>query len=131
MSEQQNVERVGKIYEAFGRGDVGYILDQLADDVRWQTHLQPEVPWSGDYSGKGKVGKFFEAIANSVDVTAFRPGEFVAQGDSVVSVGEFGCRVRASGKSALTRWVFLWKFRDGRVASYEQFHDPAIAAAFN
>jgi ketosteroid isomerase-like protein len=26
--------------------------------------------------------------------------------------------------------VFIWKLRDGRVFDYEQFHDPALAAAF-
>ena len=130
MSEAQNVETVGKIYEAFGRGDIPYIIDQLLEDVRWVSHFESVVPWAGDYSGKSRVQKFFDAIGGSVDVTAFTPREFVAQGDTVVSLGEFGCRVRSTGKSALTRWVFIWKFREGRVYSYEQFHDPAIASAF-
>jgi ketosteroid isomerase-like protein len=56
--------------------------------------------------------------------------QFVAEGDTVVSLGEFGCKVRATGKSSLTRWAFIWKLRDGKVYSYEQFHDPAIADAF-
>jgi ketosteroid isomerase-like protein len=28
------------------------------------------------------------------------------------------------------RVSFIWKLRDGRVSSYEQFHDPALANAF-
>jgi ketosteroid isomerase-like protein len=130
MSEQGNVERIQAIYAAFGRGDVAFILDQLTDDVRWVTHLEPVVPWAGDYSTRQRVPKFFDAIFDSVEVTAFEPGEYVVQGETVVSLGEFGCRVRATGKSAKTRWILVWKFRDGRVSSYEQFHDPAIALAF-
>jgi uncharacterized protein len=130
MSEQENVGRITKIYEAFGRGDTAYIIDQLDDGVSWVSRLEPVVPWAGDFSGKEQVPRFFAAISESVDVTAFNPLEFVAQGDTVVSLGEFGCRVRATGKSALTRWVFIWKLRDGRVTSYEQFHDPTLAAAF-
>ena len=130
MSEQENVQRINQIYEAFGKGEIGYIIDQLTDDVTWVSHFKPIVPWAGDLSGKANVPKFFEAIGSSVDVTAFTPGEFVAQGETVVSVGEFGCKVRATGKSSLSKWVFIWKFRDGRVCSYEQFHDPAIADAF-
>jgi ketosteroid isomerase-like protein len=130
MSEQANVERIQDIYAAFGRGDVGHIVGQLSDDVRWVTHLEPEVPWSGDFSGKASVPRFFEAIFGSVDVLSFTPREFVAQGDTVVSLGEFGCRVRATGKQALTPWVFVWKLREGRIASYEQFHAPEISAAF-
>jgi ketosteroid isomerase-like protein len=37
MAESDNVALVGRIYEAFGRGDIAYILDQLTDDVRWVT----------------------------------------------------------------------------------------------
>ena len=130
MTEQQNVEAVTKIYEAFGRGDIPYIIDQLSEDVRWVSHFEPEVPWAGDYSGKEEVPRLFAAIADSVDVTSFTPAEFVAQGDVVVSLGEFGCRVKATGKSALTRWVFIWKLRQGKVVDYEQFHDPTLSAAF-
>jgi ketosteroid isomerase-like protein len=130
MSTKDNVARIGKIYEAFGRGDVGYIIAQLTDDVRWVTHCEPLVPWAGDFSGKANVPRFFEAIGSSVEVTAFNPGEFIAEGDAVVSTGEFGCRVRATGKSTLTRWAFIWKLRDGRVCGYEQFHDPALADGF-
>jgi ketosteroid isomerase-like protein len=130
MSESDNIERVTKIYEAFGRGDIDAIVAQLSEDVRWVTHLQPIVPWSGDFSGKAAVPRFFAAIAGSVEVTSFKPNDFIAQGNTVVSFGEFGCKSRATGKSALTPWVFIWKFREGRVQSYEQFHDPSIAEVF-
>lgn len=130
MSEQQNVRAVQEMYTAFGSGDVPAILDKLTDDVAWILHLDPIVPWSGDYSGKSRVHKFFENIYSSVTVTSFEPLEYVAQGDTVVSIGRFGCRSNATGKSADTRWVFIWKFRDGKVSSYEQFHDLRIADAF-
>lgn len=130
MSEQQNVEAVTKIYEAFGRGDIPYIIDQLADDVRWVSHFDPIVPWSGDRSGKANVPTFFQAIDESVDVLAFEPVEFVAQGDTVVSTGSFRAKVRETGKTDDSPWVFIWKLRDGKVVSYEQFHDPALASAF-
>ncbi len=130
MSEQQNVQVIQEIYAAFGRGDVASILSQLTDDVQWVSHFDPVVPWGGDFSGKERVPAFFDAIFRAVEVESFTPQEFVTQGDLVVSIGEFGCRVRATGKSAHTRWVFLWRFRAGRICGYEQFHDPALATAF-
>ena len=128
--ESDNVALIGQIYEAFGQGDISYIIDKLSDDVRWVTHLEAVVPWSGDYSGKANVPKFFEAIGGSVQTTAFTPHEFIAQGDTVVSTGEYGCTVNATGKASLTPWVFIWGVRDGKVSSYEQFHDPTLADAF-
>lgn len=130
MSEKENVARIVKVYEAFGRGDIPYIIEQLTGDVRWFTHNGPEVPWSGDFSGKANVPKFFGAIAGAGEVTAFTPKEFVAQGDTVVSLGEFGFKVKATGKSSLTSWVFIWKLREGQIYSYEQFHDPKLDTSF-
>jgi uncharacterized protein len=130
MNEQQNVKRVQEIYAAFGRGDVAFIVSQLTDDIHWVSHFDSVVPWSGDFSGKERIPHFFEAIFQSVDVEAFEPNEWIAEGDTVVSLGEFGCRVRATDKRSRTRWVFIWKFRDAKVFSYQQFHDPALAIAF-
>jgi ketosteroid isomerase-like protein len=129
MSEQQNIEAIQQIYAAFGRGDIPYILDQLSSDVKWTCHLDPVVPWDGDFSGRPV--EFFQAIDDSVDVLGFEPGEYIAQGDAVVSLGTFACRAKSTGKSANTKWIFVWKLANGKVASYEQFHDPAIAAIFS
>ncbi len=130
MSVETNVITVLAVYEAFGRGDVRAITDRLTDDVHWVAHLDPVVSWSGDYSTKDRVPEFFSAIFQSVDVEAFEPQEWIAQNDTVVSVGVFACRVHATGKHARTRFVFLWKLRDGVIHSYEQFHEPAVADAF-
>jgi ketosteroid isomerase-like protein len=27
-------------------------------------------------------------------------------------------------------WVYIWKLRDGKVYSYDQFNDPGLAQAF-
>ncbi len=130
MSEQQNVETITKMYDAFGRGNVQFIVDQLTDDVHWVSHFDPIVPWGGDFSGKQNVPRFFQAINDNAETTAFNPREFVAQGDTVVSTGDYAFRAKATGKSTTNPWVFIWKFRDGKVSSYEQFHAPGAADAF-
>lgn len=129
MSQQANLDLINGIYDAFGRGDVDHILNQLSDDVAWTTHLEPEVPWAGDFSGKASVPRFFQAIFDSVEVLGFDPTEFHVTGDAVVSLGTFECRAK-NGKSAKTRWSFIWKIDGGKVTSYEQFHDPAITEIF-
>jgi ketosteroid isomerase-like protein len=130
MNEKLNVQKIQELYAAFGRGDIPHIIANLTDDVRWVSHLEAVVPWHGDFSGKDRVPQFFNAIFHAVEVLDFAPQDFIAEGEQVVSVGEFAGRVRATGKTSRTRWVFLWKFRNGKVCSYEQFHDPAMAAAF-
>lgn len=52
MTEPGNTHHIAAIFEAFRRGDIPYILDQLTDDVHWVAHLDPVIPWAGNYSGK-------------------------------------------------------------------------------
>lgn len=55
------VETVQKIYEAFGKGDVPAILDQLADDVEWDRDAPSYgVPIYEPGTGKDHVRRFFE-----------------------------------------------------------------------
>ena len=128
MGEQEHIQKLKNIYAAFGRGDIPYILSQLPPNVKWVSHFDPVVPWAGDFTGH--IQDFFLAIDETVEIESFEPGDFVAQGDIVVSLGYFGCKSKATGKSARTSWAFVWRFQDGNIVSYEQFHDPALALIF-
>ena len=55
MSEQQNVETIQEVYAAFRLGDVAFIVAKLTDDIRWVSHFDSVVPWSGDFSGKERI----------------------------------------------------------------------------
>lgn len=129
--ETENAERVAKIFEAFGRGDVGYILDQLADDTRFVSHLDPRVPWAGEYSGKNEVERYFQALGGSVEVADHPVNTLVAQGDTVVAAGDVSFRVRESGKAGASKWVYIFKLANGQVQSYDQFNDTGLAEAFS
>ena len=60
------IETVQGVYEAFGRGDVGHILDQLTDDVDWASCPDSDVaPWHGVHLGKAEVPQFFKALAGA------------------------------------------------------------------
>jgi hypothetical protein len=129
-TEIDNTEQVKKIFDAFGRGDVPYILDQLADDARFVSHLDPIVPWAGDFMGKDEVARFFQSLGGSVEVTGHPVNELIAQGDTVVATGEVSFRVRETGKAGSSTWVYIFKLADGRVQTYDQFNDAALADAF-
>jgi ketosteroid isomerase-like protein len=129
-NEIVNTERVTRIFEAFGRGDVTYILDQLADDVRFVSHLDPIVPWAGEFSGKENVGRFFQALGSSVDVADHPVNAVVAQGDTVVAMGDVTFSVRETGKTGSSSWVYVWRLANGQVQTYDQYNDTGLAEAF-
>jgi ketosteroid isomerase-like protein len=128
--ETENTERVTKIFEAFGRGDVGYILEQLADDVRFTSHLEPVVPWAGQYAGKDEVARYFQALGGAVEVVDHPVHEIVAQGDTVVATGDVSFRVRETGTAGTSSWVYIWRVADGAIQSYDQFNDTGLTEAF-
>jgi len=130
MTENQNIQTIQSLYDAFKRGDIPFIIDRVTPDVLWRSYCEGGVPWSGDFSTKAGVPRFFSAIAEHAEITSFEPGEFVAQGDTVVSMGTSTSQAKSTGKAADSKWVFVWKLRDGLVYSYEQFHEPTLARIF-
>jgi ketosteroid isomerase-like protein len=129
-TEIENTETVTRIFEAFGRGDVPYILDQLADDATFVSHLEPIVPWAGEYSGKERVAGYFQAIGGTVDVTDHPVNAVVAQGETVIATGDVSFSVRESGRTGSSSWVYVFTLADGQVKRYEQFNDTGLADAF-
>jgi ketosteroid isomerase-like protein len=130
MTELRNITRVQNIFDAFNRGDVPYILEQLADGARFVSHLDPIVPWAGEYVGSDNVLRFFQALGGSVEVMDHPVHEIVAQDDTVVATGGVSFRVRATGKAGSSTWVYIFKLIDGRVQRYDQFNDTGLADAF-
>ena len=130
MPTNDNTNHVQKIFEAFGRGDVEAILGQLADDVRFVSHLDPIVPWAGEFKGKDDVARFFYALGTSVEVTDHPVHHLVAQGNTVVAMGDVSFRVRATGKAGSSSWVYIFELADGAVQRYDQFNDTGLALAF-
>src|SRR3989454_11236054 len=116
-NEIENTDRVERIFEAFGRGDVAYILDQLADDARFVSHLDPIVPWAGEFSGRDNVARYFQALGGSVDVGDHPVNAVVAQGDTVVAMGDVSFSVRETGKIGSSSWVYIFKLANGEVQS--------------
>jgi ketosteroid isomerase-like protein len=126
MAEQENVQVVREAYAAFMRADIPALLGLLTEDVAWETPGRPEViPYAGRRSGRGEVGEFFEILDGAEEFTRFEPGEFIAQGDRVVVLGNYAGRVRASGGPYDLEWVHVFTVRDGRIAAFREYIDTA------
>jgi uncharacterized protein len=55
-----NVEVVRAAYAAFGRGDIGAIIELVDDSVQWSSPAT--LPQGGDFAGKDGVMHFFEGV---------------------------------------------------------------------
>jgi ketosteroid isomerase-like protein len=131
MSAESNIEVVTGIYEAFGRGDLEFILDRVTDDVDWGEEAAGDAaPWWGRRTGKDGVSEFFAELGEATEVTEFSPESFTANdNDEVMARVRYGYRARSSGKEASSTYIqHYFRLRDGKVAYWGGSSDTQLAA---
>lgn len=133
-----NARTVEQIYEAFGRGDVGVVLDSLADDVTWEhwekgnSAQEASLSWLARRTGKAEVAAFFETLARELEFHSFQPRALLEGDGTVAAVIRIAVTVKATGRRIEDDEVNLWTFDDsGKVIDHRHFLDTGkhIAAA--
>ena len=120
------ITTVQQIYEAFSRGDIGFILDQLTDDVDWASCPDSDVaPWHGIHQGKAEVPLFFKALGENLEITEFTPLSFAANDTDVMVVTRWSAIAPATGKTVTMDIHHWWRFRDGKIYLYRGTEDTA------
>ena len=118
----QNTEIVRAAYAAFAQGDVPAVLGALAPDVRW-TEAEGG-PYGGISIGPDAVlANVFMRIGADWDGYAAIPREFIADDTTVVALGEYSGTYKVTGKSFKAPFAHVWKFREGKATSFEQYTD--------
>ncbi|MFN0092443.1 MAG: nuclear transport factor 2 family protein [Acidimicrobiales bacterium] len=127
-----NSATVQAMYDAFGRGDIPFILDQLTDDVSWEDGaLDHGVPWLRPGVGKDHVMAFFGVLAD-FEFRRFEIESVSGAGDIVVGVLQVGALVRSTGRSFESLEVHVWRFdAAGKVRAFNHVLDTVqhVAAA--
>jgi uncharacterized protein len=130
VSGQDNVKAIRAVYEAFGRGDVGFILDSVTDDVDWATDTSSRAaPWYGPHTGKAGVTDFFQAFGSTMTVEQFEPVSFSSNETDVHTVVKFKATRTANGRTAEMNLHHWFVFRDGKIAYYRGSEDTAQGEA--
>jgi predicted ester cyclase len=127
--------RVATLYEAFGRGDVPAILDQLADDVAWDgdwvdnwAQTKFELSYFRPRRGIAEAAEFFASLAE-ITIHEFVVHEIIGGDDSAVArvTIEF---TSPSGTRVRDEELHLWRFdSDGKVVSLRHYVDTLKHAA--
>lgn len=119
---------VAGLYQAFGRGDVSFILNQLDDDCQWISPGEGALPQGGTYKGK-EAGVFFQKLMEYEEFEVFDVYAIhQVNNNEVIALGRANVIVKTTGKKAGTDWVMHWKFNDnGKVIFFQDFFDSATA----
>jgi ketosteroid isomerase-like protein len=131
MSEQDNIKVVQKAYDCFNKGDIPGLLDSFAGNIAWLTPGAPRIPYAGSFQGRDKVAAFFDDLGKTAQFTEFVTQKFIAQGDTVVVLGHYAGKGRATGRSFSTDWAMVFTVQNGKVTKFHEYFDTAnLGAAF-
>ena len=105
------LETVGKIYAAFGRGDVGGILEQLSENVEWEYGATAnDVPWLQARRGRAGAGAFFASLAG-MEIHHFAVKALLGEGVLVIGLVDIEFTVRATGRRLREEdEIHIWQF---------------------
>jgi len=126
MNEHENVNVVKDAYRAFGEGNLEELLAVLDDCVKWFSIGPPHlIPTAGTRYGPEQVQQYFSLLRSSGQLKGCWPLEFIAEGDKVVTIGEWLSEVKTSGSLIRSPWVHVFTLRDGKIREFRSFYDTA------
>lgn len=122
-TRMDNLEIVKSTYEGETSEENGKNLQQhLAADATWTEAAG--FPYGGTYTGFEDIAKnVFSRLGNEWIDYKFVPEDYVASGDKVVAYGTYSGTYKETGKYFEARVAHLWKLKDGKIVSFEQFVD--------
>jgi uncharacterized protein len=120
-------ETVKELYAAYRRGDLAAILASLTSDVVWESEGPAAVAYFGIRRGVKESTGFFEALAADFANPELTITDYVASGDTVMTLGRYKATAKKTGKVYDTPIAHYWKIRDGKVARYVGFSDTGAA----
>ena len=121
---------IGKIYQAFGQGDIPTILAHMADDVQWEAWADNSaqkagVPWLQARQGKEGVLAFFQVLGG-MPVKDFQVVSLMAGGNQVAAEFVIEVEVPTTGGHYRDEEIHLWTFNEaGQVIRLRHYTDTA------
>ncbi len=84
----------------------------------WETGAPAVISFGGVRHGIAETTGFFQGIAKDHSDPKLTITEYVASGDTVMTLGRYEATMKATGKRISSPIAHYWKFRDGKVPRY-------------
>jgi ketosteroid isomerase-like protein len=124
-----NLAVVRGVYEAFGRGEVEFILDQIADDCAWESWLdnhgqQAGLPPMTPRHGRAGVAEFFDYVA-TMQIQDFQVLDMLASDRQVVVEVEISIAI-PGGHTLTDEELHLYSLNvEGKINRMRHYVDTA------
>lgn len=125
MSET-SVEVVRSMYDAFGTGDVPTVVAKMDPEIEWKAAENFPYADNNPYIGpQAVVEGVFARLANDWDGWTLDIDEYLDAGDTVVATGRYRATHKQTGNAINAQFAHVWKVRDGKAVSFQQYVDTA------
>ena len=116
---------VRDFYHKLAVGDAPGALGLMAPDIEWVTMWHYRVEGRGP--GAVADGLFKPLMAEWTSFSLV-PTEFISEGDTVVSLGDFKGVHATTGKNSAARYAHVWAVTDGKIIRFRQYIDTLAVA---
>jgi len=116
-------EFVESAYASFAAGDVPAVLGAMDPKIEWNeaegfpiysgTVIGPDAVLQNVFMRLGEIGDDFSVL----------PTQFIADGDTVVVLGVYAWKHKASGEPVEVNMAHVWTIADGKLAAFQQYVD--------
>ena len=104
------------------------LLAALAPDATWTEAAG--FPYAGTYTGpEAIIANVFQRLAKEWIGYSAKVHTYLADGDRVAAFGVYSGTYRATGKAMTATFAHLYRLKDGKIISMEQYVDSAMVRA--
>lgn len=115
---------VNDFWAAFNRGDLEGALALMTDDVVFT--VSGTTPFSGRLEGKDRLRAHMTHFGHQLEPGAtMQVRELIGEGQVVVCLSDGTMRAK-NGRDYNNSYAFVFRFREGRIASVTEYLDTAL-----
>jgi uncharacterized protein len=125
---------VKDVYSRFAKGEIDGFLSLCADDIEWVVNGPANLEKCKAFKGRRGVREFLDILAGNWEFSSFVPHQFIADGKTVVVLGEETGQDKSSGRRFENRWAHVFDVQEGQIVRFREFlchwtdqqHPPAM-----
>ena len=130
--EQDKIDVVNFIFDAFARGDLEDINNYLSEDIEWRVWAPKDLPVGGLFRGHSGVQTFLRNHKKMFKMETDEQLGVYVKDNNVLIHGHERATIMPSGKKYDAGYVIIFTVIDGKVSKCEVFVDSyALAGAYH
>jgi len=122
--KEMSAETVKKLYEAFNRGDVPFVLGVMDPEINWNEADNFIYADGNPYIGpNGVLQGVFMRLGAEWEGFSVSAGEIFDAGDTLIAAGHYSGKFRKTSRDVRAQFAHFFTFRDGKLVKFQQYTD--------